>query len=57
MLYLAYNIRQVHCSSRSSLNKLFFRHASSKRNGPSSEKLKAIPFAQHVKAAEKVKYF
>lgn len=58
MLYLIHTVRQfpIQCTWRSTLFKSIARHSSSSKGGPSREKLKAIPFAQHVKAAEKVKY-
>lgn len=63
MLYLIQRFRQfpIQCRSRSTLFKLLIRQASSSNKsgggggGPAREKLKAIPFEQHVKAAEKVK--
>lgn len=55
MLYLIHSIRltSVVGYSGRTIPKFVLRNASSKSGGPSSEKLKAIPFAQHVKAAEK----
>jgi hypothetical protein len=58
MLYLIATFRNfpIQCRPRLTIFKSIFRQASSNKSGPSREKLKAIPFEQHVKAAEKVKF-
>ena len=57
MLYLVHSLGSLPRQTKT-INLLFkpvIRYASSKSGkGPSNEKLKAIPFAQHIKAAEKV---
>lgn len=57
MLYLAHSLGSLPRQTKK-VNLLFrpvIRYTSSKNGkGPSNEKLKAIPFAQHIKAAEKV---
>lgn len=59
MLYLIHSIRSISVvgCSRRTLPEFLLRNVSSKSGGPPSDKLKAIPFAQHVKAAEKVLYY
>lgn len=58
-LYLSFSLRPLPKQTKTIhvLFKPIFRQLSSKSGkpgGPASDKLKAIPFAQHIKAAEKV---
>ncbi|KAI7889144.1 uncharacterized protein EV154DRAFT_604268 [Mucor mucedo] len=53
MLYLIHTVGRLPIPKKFTFIKSIIRHSSSSRGGPSRDKLKAIPFAQHVKAAEK----
>lgn len=54
MFYLI-NTTFHHVSIRCKARSILFNPLVKYSSGPSPKKLKAIPFAQHVKAAEKVK--